>query len=185
MFLAPLSKSKTTKTLSSLSTPSTSLPISHTDLLANEPWPHQNQDSEKAGFRCLEGLVNILPNGPDDGSLIVCDLLSKEFHVAMKDKPQIPAWVLEWFGYTERGMKWLEEKGLKWVKVCAEPGALLVWDSRTPHYNLSSKIHQPRFATYICRSQMLHKKISSGRRMRTSDGSVQLTSLSWMNRHFS
>lgn len=126
---------------------------SRTDLPANKPWPHQDQDPEKSGFRCLQGLVNLLPNGPDDGGLIVCPgghLLSDEFHVALKDEPRIPAWTPEWFGYTENGMKWLDEKGLKWVKVCAEPGDLLVWDSRTPHYNLSSKTHQPRFAAYTC-----------------------------------
>jgi hypothetical protein len=35
-----------------------------TDLPANRPWPHQDQDPEKGGFRCLQGIVNILPNGP-------------------------------------------------------------------------------------------------------------------------
>lgn len=68
----------------------------------------------------------------------------------MKDEPRIPAWTSEWFGFTNNGMKWLEEKGCKWVKVCADPGDLLVWDSRTPHYNLSSKTSQPRFAVYTC-----------------------------------
>lgn len=31
-----------------------------------------------------------------------------------------------------------------------EPGDLVVWDSRTPHYNLSSSTSQPRFAAYTC-----------------------------------
>ena len=47
-------------------------------------------------------------------------------------------------------MKWLDEKGYKWEKVCAEPGDILVWDSRAPHYNLSSKTDQPRFCVYTC-----------------------------------
>jgi hypothetical protein len=46
--------------------------ISRTDLPSNKPWPHQDQDPEKHGFRCMQGLVNLLPNGPDDGGLIVC-----------------------------------------------------------------------------------------------------------------
>jgi hypothetical protein len=41
--------------------------------------------------------------------------------------PLIPAWTPEWFGFTDNGMKWLEKKGLEWIKVCAEPGDLLVW----------------------------------------------------------
>ena len=35
------------------------------DLPANKPWPHQDQDPEKGGFRCLQGIVNILPNGSE------------------------------------------------------------------------------------------------------------------------
>jgi len=47
-------------------------------------------------------------------------------------------------------MKWLDSQGLQWEKVCMEPGDLVVWDSRTPHYNLSSTTTQPRFASYVC-----------------------------------
>lgn len=35
-----------------------------TDLPPNKAWPHQDQDPEKGGFRCAQGIVNILPNGP-------------------------------------------------------------------------------------------------------------------------
>lgn len=76
--------------------------------------------------------------------------MSEEFHKAFIDEPRIPAWTPEWYGFTDNGMQWLEEKGCEWVKVCADPGDLLVWDSRTPHYNLSSKTNQPRFAIYTC-----------------------------------
>lgn len=104
---------------------------SRTDLPPNKPWPHQDQDPAKPDFRCLQGLVNLLENGPDDGGLIVCPgghLLSAEFHKAMADEERIPAWTPEWYGFTQNGMKWLAEKGLEWVKVCAEPGDLIVWD---------------------------------------------------------
>jgi hypothetical protein len=47
-------------------------------------------------------------------------------------------------------MAWLEEKGYKWEKVCAEPGDLIVWDSRTPHYNLPPTGDRPRFCAYTC-----------------------------------
>jgi ectoine hydroxylase-related dioxygenase (phytanoyl-CoA dioxygenase family) len=47
-------------------------------------------------------------------------------------------------------MKWLEKEGCTWTKVCAEPGDLLLWDSRTPHYNLSSTTDQSRFCVYTC-----------------------------------
>lgn len=67
-----------------------------TDIPENKPWPHQDQDPEKPGFRVLQGLVNLLPNGPNDGGLIVCPgghLLSEEFHEQFKDEPdRIWAW---------------------------------------------------------------------------------------------
>ena len=47
-------------------------------------------------------------------------------------------------------MEWLETKGLKWEKVCAEPGDLIVWDSRTPHYNKTPTSDAARFCTYTC-----------------------------------
>ncbi|KAJ5481157.1 hypothetical protein N7539_007051 [Penicillium diatomitis] len=124
-----------------------------TDLPPNKPWPHQDQDPTKHGFRCMQGLVNLLPNGPDDGGLIVCKgahLLSEQFHHDNADEERIPAWTPEWFGFTDRGMKWLADHGCEWTKLTAEPGDLLVWDSRTPHYNLSPKRDQPRFAIYTC-----------------------------------
>ena len=68
----------------------------------------------------------------------------------MADEPRIPAWTPEWFGFTENGMKWLKSHGLEWVKVCAEPGDLIVWDSRTPHYNVAPSGTQDRLAVYTC-----------------------------------
>ncbi|KAN0122959.1 hypothetical protein V8E51_001285 [Hyaloscypha variabilis] len=125
-----------------------------TDIPPNKPWPHQDQDPEKPGFRCLQGLVNLLPNGPNDGGLIVCKgghLLSEEFHDAFRGKEtRIHQWTNEWYGFKEDGMKWLKDHGTEWVKVCAEPGDLLIWDSRTPHYNLSSTSSSPRFCVYTC-----------------------------------
>ncbi|KAL3464919.1 hypothetical protein BJX64DRAFT_286106 [Aspergillus heterothallicus] len=123
------------------------------DIAPNKPWPHQDQNPDTRGFRCLQGLVNILPNGPQDGGLIVCKgghLLSEQFHQDMKDEPRIKGFFDEWYGYTEAGMKWLEDHGLEWHKVSVEPGDLIVWDSRTPHYNLPSSSTRPRFCVYTC-----------------------------------
>ena len=47
-------------------------------------------------------------------------------------------------------MKWLKSHGLEWVKVCAEPGDLIVWDSRTPHYNVAPSGTRDRLAVYTC-----------------------------------
>lgn len=99
------------------------------NLPSNKPWPHQDQDPAKPGFRCLQGLVNLLPNGPNDGGLIVCKgghRMSEKFHEAMKDEERIPAWTPEWYGFTMAGMKWLADAGLEWIKVEVQPGDLVV-----------------------------------------------------------
>ncbi|KAL3419177.1 phytanoyl-CoA dioxygenase [Phlyctema vagabunda] len=123
------------------------------DFPANKPWPHQDQDPARPGFRCLQGLVNLQPCGDKDGGLIVCKgghRISEAFHRDMVDEPRIPAWTPEWYGFTDKGMKWLEDRGLEWVKVCAEPGDLILWDSRTPHYNVPTSSKQDRMAIYTC-----------------------------------
>ncbi|KAF9885048.1 hypothetical protein FE257_000779 [Aspergillus nanangensis] len=124
-----------------------------TDLAPNSPWPHQDQNPDTQGFRCLQGLVNLLPNGPNDGGLIVCKgghLLSEQFHAEMKHEARIKGFFHEWYGYTDAGMKWLADHGLHWEKIIADPGDLIVWDSRTPHYNLPSTSDKPRFCIYTC-----------------------------------
>lgn len=111
------------------------------------------QDPEKPGFRCLQGLVNLHPCGPNDGGLIVCKgshNLSAQFHEELKDEPRIPAWTKEWYGFTDRGMQWLKGHGGEWIKVCADPGDLIVWDSRTAHYNVPVKGEIDRMAVYTC-----------------------------------
>ena len=35
----------------------------------------------------------------------------------------------EWYGFKDEGMKWLKDHGTEWVKVCAEPGDLLICES--------------------------------------------------------
>jgi hypothetical protein len=32
----------------------------------------------------------------------------------------------EWYSFTENGTKWVADRGCEWVKVCAEPGDLLL-----------------------------------------------------------
>jgi hypothetical protein len=44
----------------------------------------------------------------------------------------------------------LAERGHEWVKPDMEPGDLILWDSRTPHYNLVPKGNTPRLAYYTC-----------------------------------
>ena len=47
-------------------------------------------------------------------------------------------------------MKWLKNHGCEWVKFCAEPGNLILWDSRAPHYNIPPTGDRDRMAVYTC-----------------------------------
>ncbi|KAJ1325430.1 phytanoyl-CoA hydroxylase [Microdochium nivale] len=151
-----------------------------TDMKENTPWPHQDQDPEKSDFRCLQGLVNMLPNGANDGGLLVCKgghLLSGEFHREFKDeKEKVWAWTKEWYGFTDAGMKWLKDRGCEWIKVEADPGDLIIWDSRTPHYNQAPTSENPRFCAYTCympaadatQEDLLRKKYAYENTLRTT-----------------
>ncbi|KAF4556638.1 Hypothetical protein D9617_1g085160 [Elsinoe fawcettii] len=123
------------------------------DLPANLPWPHQDQDPERGGLRCVQGLVNLLPNGSEDGGLMALrggHKFSEEYHNVFRDEPRDFRWTNEIYLFKETGLKWLADKGCEWVKVNAEPGDLVLWDSRTPHYNVSPTGSTDRLVTYVC-----------------------------------
>lgn len=76
--------------------------------------------------------MNLLPNGDDDGGLLVlpgAHNISVEFHEQFKDEEQLYRWTNETYFFTDAGMKWLDTKGFKWVKVNADPGDLIICES--------------------------------------------------------
>lgn len=159
-----------------------------------KPWAHQDQDPERPGFRCIQGFVNLAPNGDNDGGLMVLKgghLVSEEYHKAFNDEEREFRWTNEvsvlsaWasgpapltsvspaqmYLFKDTGMKWLQDKGLEWVKVTAGPGDLVLCefrssllfylyeltffffcsagDSRAPHYNVPPRGNQDRFVVY-------------------------------------
>lgn len=50
----------------------------------------------------------------------------------------------DWFGFNQEQVNWFKERGCEEVKVCAGPGDLIVWDSRTVHYNVVPEGDQTR-----------------------------------------
>jgi hypothetical protein len=123
------------------------------DAPPNKRWAHQDQDPERPGFRCLQGLVNLNENGPDDGGLVVMrggHKISEEYHNTFRDEERIWQWTNEWYGYKDTGLAWLKERGYEFEKVDAGPGDLILWDSRVPHYNVAPKGDHVRMAVYTC-----------------------------------
>jgi len=50
----------------------------------------------------------------------------------------------DWHGFDEDEVKWFEGKGCELVKVDCGAGDLIVWDSRTVHYNVLSEGEKTR-----------------------------------------
>ena len=100
-----------------------------------DPWPHVDQAPRKRGLHCLQGIINLSHAGPDDGSLVVVPGSNRLFEEFFETKTDPSTWEFKdnrYFGLED--MAWFEERGLKPVKVLAEPGDLIIWDSRTIHW---------------------------------------------------
>jgi hypothetical protein len=123
-------------------------------------WPHQDQSSLIRGFHCAQGIINLIDNGPRDGGLVVLPGSHKfndEFF-AQHGTAKKATWGVvpdDWHGFDEEEMKWFEERGCVATKVCAEAGDLIVWDSRTVHYNMLPEGGKSRaviceFGPFLC-----------------------------------
>lgn len=120
----------------------------------SQPWPHIDQSPRRLGLQCVQGILNFAPNGPKDGGLMVMKgshTLIQEFfkaHDVAGRKTWGPA---DWFGFQEGELEWFRSRGCTLTKVCAEPGDLILWDSRTIHYNVLPESQNLR--ALICKLQ--------------------------------
>jgi len=117
-----------------------------------EPWPHSDQSAYRPHRHCVQGLLNLLPNGPEDGGLMVIKgsaLLFGQFFEEHKDQEH--RWnTIDWYRWTDDELQWFLERGCEWVKPTMEPGDFVLWDSRTVHYGAAPMEDKKRFAVYIC-----------------------------------
>lgn len=119
-----------------------------------EPWPHVDQNPKRTGLQCVQGILNFAPNGPKDGGLIVMKGSSKLMPVFFKTHPEVvdrATWgSSDWFGFDKEEVKWFEDRGCSILKVCAEPGDVILWDSRTMHYNCVPETQNVRSLVCKC-----------------------------------
>ncbi|KAE8339451.1 hypothetical protein BDV24DRAFT_165408 [Aspergillus arachidicola] len=79
--------------------------------------------------------------GPKDGGLVVMEgsapLFEKFFKEFPPDRTKRPLAALhyDFYPFQDEDLKWYEARGCKVIKVCAEPGDLVLWDSRQMHYS--------------------------------------------------
>jgi hypothetical protein len=108
-------------------------------LPSTTPWPHIDQSPRKAGMQCVQGIINLAPNGPEDGGLLIMrgsSGLMEDFFRAHPEVIDRPTWgSSDWFGFEQAELDWFKKRGCEILKVCADPGDLILWDSRCVHYN--------------------------------------------------
>jgi len=122
-------------------------------------WFHVDQNGYvKQGKHAVQGLLNLLPNSPEDGGLVVIPKSVHLFETIFKKHKSL----CEYFGpdYAELNgnhIKELWESELKPVKICLEPGDFACWDSRTVHCNHPAQVlplregpYLRRLVSYIC-----------------------------------
>jgi hypothetical protein len=137
-----------------------------------KPWAHVDQSPLQKELYCVQGIMNLLPNGPKDGGLMVLKGSSKlyaELFEAFDDVKPLDGWnTIDRHDHTPEQIEWLLQHGCVWEKVCAEPGDLLLWDSvsglsqlsilqvfalstqRTVHYGATPSAATNRLAVYCC-----------------------------------
>lgn len=65
--------------------------LPHPERQPNSAWPHVDQSPKRKGLQCVQGLLNLAPNGPQDGGLVVLkgsSLLNEAFFKAHPDAGQ-------------------------------------------------------------------------------------------------
>ncbi|GAA5996608.1 uncharacterized protein JCM10292_003085 [Rhodotorula paludigena] len=116
-------------------------------------WPHIDQNPFREGFYCLQGIVNLNYNNEDDGGLMVMEnsnRMTNRFFVET-GRTDTRSWgPVDWAGFNPDEEEWFFERGCKWVKVCAKPGDLILWDSRCIHMNCTPTGETDRTIAYVC-----------------------------------
>lgn len=120
------------------------------------PWPHIDQSPTRKGLVCAQGIINLSEAGPMDGGLQLLQGSSELFERFFIENPPRPKakdapGQFDWYGFTLEEVEWFKNNGCKLIKVEAEPGDVIIWDSRTVHYASLPKSETIRtiiYATY-------------------------------------
>ncbi|KAK2053574.1 phytanoyl-CoA dioxygenase [Colletotrichum caudatum] len=115
-------------------------------------WPHVDQSPFREGLQCVQGIVNLSKAGPEDGGLTVYPGSHKVTELFFREHTDRSQWTRkDFFSYTPEQIAWFEMQGYRERKVVAEPGDLIIWDSRLIHYGAepTAKSDTIRTITYV------------------------------------
>ncbi|KAJ5812712.1 Phytanoyl-CoA dioxygenase [Penicillium robsamsonii] len=120
------------------------------DKPAQKPWPHVDQSPMRRGLHCVQGVINLSHAGPEDGSLMVFPKSNKATEGFFDTETDPSTWEHKDIrNFTVEEIQWFEDHGMKPHKVLAEPGDLLVWDSRTVHWGGEPTVNSNTIRTVI------------------------------------
>ncbi|KAL2700643.1 hypothetical protein AAEP93_007462 [Penicillium crustosum] len=117
---------------------------------ALKPWPHVDQSPFRRGLHCIQGIINLSHAGPEDGALMVfpkSNTVTERFFDTETDPSTWEQKDIRLFSVEE--IKWFEDHGMKPFKVLAEPGDLILWDSRTVHWGGEPTVNSNTIRTVI------------------------------------
>ncbi|KAH7047342.1 hypothetical protein B0J12DRAFT_711380 [Macrophomina phaseolina] len=120
------------------------------DRPAKGAWPHVDQSPFRRGLCCVQGVINLSPSGPEDGGLVVFPGSHALLHDFFDTQTDRAAWQRrDLYMFTEPELEWFAARGAVPHKVCAEPGDLLVWDSRTVHWGAEPSARSREVRTVV------------------------------------
>ena len=128
----------------SFDTVNITLPPSIVGAYDSKPWPHCDQAPERHGMNCVQGIVQLSQAGPNDGGLMVLKGSAKYFDQFFEENPVTgpTPWRSvkhkDFHPFMEKDVEWYQARGCEAIKVCAEPGDLIIWDSRTVHVSIAT-----------------------------------------------
>ena len=93
-------------------------------------WIHNDQMRTLTNFACVQGIVNFEDNGPEDGGLVLVEGSQNVFSEYMDKHPSEG---ITW-GPSDMTDPLLSTRPL--IKICAPPGHIILFDSRTFHCNV-------------------------------------------------
>ena len=107
-------------------------------------WIHCDQGRSVTDFACLQGVVNLYPNGPNDGGTILMDGSHNKFKEYL-DKYSADGIKPFYRIHTSNSVL----KDCKVIKPCLAAGEILLWDSRVFHCNTPPTSNNPRMCVYV------------------------------------
>lgn len=128
-------------------------------------WLHCDQPRALKNTECVQGFVNLLDNGQDDGGLFLVEGSDLKYNKFLRAHP------LTGFGGFQFKVDPSDPvlKECRNIKVCAKAGELVVWDGHTFHCNVSPKKKDSlRMCVYVsmqprkyCPEKTLEKRIKT------------------------